>query len=60
VQPPRSPPSLSELCIDAASLSIDTWKRQKRILERLPPHLSHLLFHKLIRSALPKHPPLLE
>ncbi|KAI5055841.1 hypothetical protein GOP47_0029362 [Adiantum capillus-veneris] len=56
------PPRLVELCIDVAcgsKESVQAWRRQKRTLERLPPHLAHPLFDGLHHGGL-LTPPLLE
>ncbi|XAR70181.1 hypothetical protein NMG60_11026956 [Bertholletia excelsa] len=46
---------LVRLCIEAASQSIDaveSWRRQRRTLERMPAHLAAALLHRLIRRRL--------
>ncbi|KAH7288022.1 hypothetical protein KP509_31G008000 [Ceratopteris richardii] len=55
-------PKLVEMCLNAAcesKESVQTWRKQIRTLERLPAHLAHPLFHRLLHSGL-LNPPLLE
>ncbi|XP_059640872.1 uncharacterized protein LOC132283021 [Cornus florida] len=50
------------LCIEAASQSrdaVETWRRQRRTLERMPSQLADALLHRLLRRRL-LHPSLLE
>ncbi|PWA80481.1 leucine-rich repeat (LRR) family protein [Artemisia annua] len=49
-------------CIEAATQSgeaVETWRRQRRTLERLPSHLAEALLHRLLNRRL-LHPSLLE
>ncbi|XP_020269210.1 uncharacterized protein LOC109844543 isoform X3 [Asparagus officinalis] len=58
----KTSPSLANLCIESASSSreiVETWRRQKRTLERLPSHLADALFRRLRHRRL-LYPSLLE
>lgn len=58
----KTSPSLTNLCIECASSSkeiVETWRRQKRTLERLPSHLADALFRRLRHRRL-LYPSLLE
>lgn len=53
---------LVEMCLKAACESresVQSWRRQKRTLKRLPSHLAHPLFHRLLQAGL-LNAPLLE
>ncbi|KAF7151730.1 hypothetical protein RHSIM_Rhsim02G0242800 [Rhododendron simsii] len=53
---------LVRLCIEAASQSrdaVESWRRQRRTLERMPSHLAGALLRRLLRRRL-LHPSLLE
>nr|XP_043611680.1 internalin I [Erigeron canadensis] len=53
---------LVRLCLEAATQSgaaVETWRRQRRTLERLPSHLAGALLHRLLKRRL-VYPSLLE
>lgn len=46
---------LVSMCIEAATESaaaVETWRRQRRTLERMPSHLADALLHRLLRRRL--------